>query len=80
MHFLKAFVCFYNCYTSGQLTPRWHVFVINLKAVENHLLLQLSSQSRMSSRVATNYESVFFFHKSEEMQALKCRKQSNYSH
>lgn len=60
--FYESFCLFFITIThSGQLMPRLHVFVMNLKAVENHLLLQLVSQSRTSSRVATNYKSAFYF-------------------
>lgn len=55
--FLSVFITITH---SEQLMPSLHVFVIK-KAMENHLLLQLVSQSRTSSRVATNYKSAFYF-------------------
>lgn len=72
MHFMRAFVCFITIAHSGQLMPRLHVFVRTFKAMENHLLLQLVSQSRTSSRVAMKLQiNVLFFNKvtqSVEMQ------------
>lgn len=61
MHFMRAFVCFYYHSQWTAVSQVACIYNKPLKQWKNHLLLQLVSQSRTYSRVATNCKSAFYF-------------------